>query len=87
MHDGSIGSLADVIDHYAAGGRSIDEGPYTGEGFRSPFKSEFLRGFELDDVEKQDLLAFLGALTDQSIASNPAWSDPFLDRLRHSPEP
>ena len=36
MHDGSVATLEDVIDHYAAGGRTIAEGPYRGVGHDNP---------------------------------------------------
>ncbi len=76
MHDGSAATLDDVIDHYQRGGRSLDSGPYAGDGRVSPFKSDFVRGFELSDAEREDLLAFLHALTDQNALTNPRWSDP-----------
>jgi cytochrome c peroxidase len=77
MHDGSIATLGEVIAHYARGGRLIEEGPNAGDGRRSPFKSEFVRGFELTDSELADLIAFLESLTDQRVLSDPRWSDPF----------
>lgn len=58
MHDGSLATLSAVIDFYAAGGR--------GEGVNSPFKSPFIKGFELKTSEKQDLLAFLVSLSDHA---------------------
>ena len=36
MHDGSIATLSEVLDHYAAGGRSIESGPHAGVGSESP---------------------------------------------------
>ena len=36
MHDGSVATLEDAIDHYAAGGRTIAEGPNRGVGKRQP---------------------------------------------------
>lgn len=77
MHDGSITNLEDVIAHYERGGRAIENGPYAGDGRLSPFKSEFVRGFELSDEERADLVAFLHALTDQNVLENARWSDPF----------
>jgi cytochrome c peroxidase len=77
MHDGSIATLEEVIAHYARGGRLIEQGPNAGDGRRSPFKSEFIRGFELTDVEQADLIAFLEALTDERVLTDPRWSDPF----------
>jgi cytochrome c peroxidase len=76
MHDGSIATLDEVLDHYARGGREIAGGPFAGDGRRSPYKSEFLRGFELSSDERRDLLAFLDALTDRSLRSNPRWFPP-----------
>ena len=79
MHDGSIATLNEVIAHYARGGRLLEEGPNAGDGRRSPFKSEFIRGFEISDGERTDLIAFLHSLTDQSVLQNPKFSDPFYD--------
>ena len=79
MHDGSIETLPEVLEHYARGGRVITDGPYAGDGSRNPYRSEFVRGFELTTEERADLLAFLESLTDQSVLSNAAWSDPATD--------
>ena len=76
MHDGSIASLDEVLAHYQRGGRLIAEGPFAGDGRKSPFKSAFVKGFELTDDERADLLAFLHALTDESVLHDPALSDP-----------
>jgi cytochrome c peroxidase len=59
MNDGSIATLAEVIDHYASG------------GVQSPVKSPRLKGFTTTDAERNDLIAFLNALTDQEFLSNP----------------
>ncbi len=77
MHDGSIATLDEVIDHYARGGREITEGPNKGPGWMSPIKSEFLHGFTLTAQERADLLAFLESLTDEEFLTNPKHSDPF----------
>jgi len=77
MHDGSIGSLSEAIEHYARGGRLIADGPYAGDGSRNPYRSEFVRGFELSEQEKSDLIAFLEALTDESVLVNPEYSNPY----------
>jgi len=76
MHDGSIASLPKVIEHYERGGRLIENGPYVGDGRLSPFRSEFVSGFELSDSDAQDLLEFLMSLTDESVLSAERWSDP-----------
>ncbi|MEX2125772.1 MAG: MbnH family di-heme enzyme [Woeseia sp.] len=77
MHDGSIESLSGVIDHYERGGRLIQDGPYAGDGSRNPYRSEFVRGFELTAQERADLIAFLESLTDESVLKNPDFADPF----------
>jgi cytochrome c peroxidase len=79
MHDGSVATLDEVISNYARGGRLLESGPHAGDGRRSPFKSEFIRGFELTDAERVDLLAFLESLTDPAVLSDPAFSNPYSD--------
>lgn len=79
MHDGSVASLGDAIAHYERGGRLIGDGPHAGDGRRSPFKSEFVRGFELSADEREDLIAFLESLTDESVLQDPQLSNPFVD--------
>ena len=77
MHDGSVPTLAAVIDLYAAGGRRIVGGPLAGDGRRNPNKSVFVRGFALKATEKADLLEFLDSLTDTEFLTDPRFSDPF----------
>jgi cytochrome c peroxidase len=78
MHDGSIQTLDEVLDHYAAGGRTIPEGePNAGVGSDNPFKSVFMVGFELSGQERADLLAFLESLTDEEFLTNPKFSNPW----------
>jgi cytochrome c peroxidase len=79
MHDGSIATLEEVLDHYARGGRLIEDGPLAGDGALNPNKSPLLNGFLMTEREKQDIIAFLEALTDESLLTNPAFSDPFVD--------
>ena len=75
MHDGSIATLSEVIEHYRVGGRTLHTG-YAGNGSKNPFKSHFISGFEITEAEKLDLLAFLHSLTDESFIHNLALSDP-----------
>jgi cytochrome c peroxidase len=65
FHDGSAPTLDAVVDHYAQG------------GVHSPLQSPFVTGFALTETERADLLAFLGALTDESLATNPAYASPW----------
>lgn len=59
MHDGSIGELGDVIDHYNHGGAA------------HPHKSSLIKPLNLSNEEKADLIAFLHALTDEAFVNNP----------------
>lgn len=77
MRDGSIATLPEVIDHYAAGGRTLLTGPNAGAGAENPNKSGFVKGFQLSQQEKTELLAFLKSLTDQDFLTNPAYSNPW----------
>ena len=78
MHDGSLATLDEVIDFYAAGGRVIHDGPRAGDGRAHPGKSPFIKGFELTPEERADLLAFLNALTDERFLADPRHGNPSL---------
>lgn len=79
MHDGSVATLEEVIRHYQRGGRLIENGEYAGDGRLSPYKSEFVRGFELSDSEREDLKAFLQSLTDTTVLTDARFSNPHVD--------
>lgn len=85
MHDGSIATLEEVLDHYARGGRLVPEGTLidgqdvSGDGRDNPNKSAFIKGFELSEQEREDVLAFLRTLTDEEFLTNPAYADPFAE--------
>jgi cytochrome c peroxidase len=66
MHDGSIATLDEVLDHYTAGGRTPNPGRSTG-----------LRPFTLAPEERRDLIAFLESLTDREALGDPRWSNPW----------
>lgn len=53
MHDGTMTTLPEVIDHFASG------------GLAHPNRSPLLTTFVLSAAEKADLIAFLHALTDE----------------------
>ena len=78
MHDGSIATLDEVIDHYAAGGRTIASGPNAGVGRTNPLKSSFVPGFTLTAAERADLIAFLTSLTDEEFLRDPRHANPWL---------
>ncbi len=77
MHDGSIATLREVIQHYARGGRLIESGPNAGDGRLSPLKSGLIRGFAISDAEIDDVIAFLESLTDEQFLVDPRLSNPF----------
>jgi cytochrome c peroxidase len=77
MHDGSIATLHEVLDHYMAGGRTIEAGPNAGVGSENPRKDPLIRKFDLSTSERADLEAFLESLTDDEFLHNPAFSDPW----------
>lgn len=77
MHDGSIATLREVIAHYAAGGRTITEGPHAGIGAQSPFRDPMIVGFTASEDEISDLIAFLESLTDEDFLTDPAFADPW----------
>ncbi len=62
MHDGSIASLEGVIEHYNLGGEA------------HPNRSEKLQALSLSTQEKEDLVAFLRSLTDETFIKNPLFS-------------
>ncbi|WP_408098376.1 cytochrome-c peroxidase [Peredibacter sp. HCB2-198] len=57
MHDGSLKTLEDVVEHYNRGGASSDKEVIT------PFLSGGIRPLNLTDQEKKDLVAFMKSLT------------------------
>jgi len=76
MHDGSVQTLEEAIEHYSSGGRTIKAGPNAGDGAQNPNRSEFVKPFTLTPQEKEDLLEFLRSLTDEALLTNPRLSDP-----------
>jgi cytochrome c peroxidase len=80
MHDGTVATLSDVIDHYAAGGRTISSGSNAGVGSANPFKSTMVRGFTISVAEKADLIAFLRSLTDSTFLTTPRLANPWIVR-------
>lgn len=78
MHDGSIRTLSEAIDHYRVGGRTVKSGPRAGVGADNPNKSEFIKSFDLSAAQKEDLLAFLRSLTDKTLLADRRFSNPWV---------
>jgi cytochrome c peroxidase len=79
MHDGSIATLEEVMDHYAAGGRTIVTGEASGVGHDNPFKDKLIHGFRMTPQNRADLVAFLKSLTDEELLHNQRYRDPWVD--------
>ncbi len=62
MHDGSLATLEEVVDHYNNGGKL-----QAGDPAPSGFLSGGIRPLELSDQQKADLVAFMEALTSPEI--------------------
>ncbi len=77
MHDGSIASLREVLNHYARGGRLIESGNNAGDGKFNPYKSGFIQGFDATPEELDAVEAFLESLTDYQLITDPDLADPF----------
>jgi cytochrome c peroxidase len=77
MHDGSIATLEGVLDHYAAGGRTIDSGPNAGVGHDNPNKDHLIGGFSLSRQDRADLIAFLESLTDEAVLHDSRFANPW----------
>jgi cytochrome c peroxidase len=77
FHDGSAATLDDVLDHYAAAGRTIPTGPNAGIGSANPYKDSLLLGFTLSAQERADMHAFFQSLTDDGFLTDPRFSDPW----------
>ncbi|MCW1967796.1 MAG: di-heme enzyme [Anaerolineae bacterium] len=77
MHDGSMKTLNDVIRFYERGGHETKSGPNAGDGRLNPFKNGLVSGFRITDDERDALISFLNALTDEQFVSDPRFSDPF----------
>lgn len=67
MHDGSIATLEEVLDHYAAGGRAHE----------NPGKDARMRPIALTQRNRDDLLEFLRSLTDAEVIRDPRFSNPW----------
>lgn len=79
MHDGSIATLSEVLDHYARGGRATLG---TQPGQYNPNRAAAVHGFSMSAQDKRDVLAFLESLTDSAFLTNPAHSNPWKSSTR-----
>ena len=76
-HDGSVATLEQVVANYAAGGRVISEGALAGDGRTNPHLDDLIVKIDLSKADQADIVNFLKALTDDTIATNPRFANPF----------
>lgn len=67
MHDGSIATLEEVIEHYASGGRAHD----------NPNRDARMEDISMTPRNKLDLLEFLRSLTDTELIQDKRFSNPW----------
>ena len=84
MHDGSIATLGEAVDHYAAGGRTIAAGPLAGVGRENPAKDPLIHGFPMTLQNRADLIAFLESLTDLDVIHDRELGDPWTSPTESS---
>jgi cytochrome c peroxidase len=71
MHDGRFNTLEQVLSHYQQGVKeSVTLDP--------KLKTDETPGIALTDPEKEDIIAFLKALTDRSFIQDKRFANPFL---------
>jgi len=63
MHDGSLQTLEEVIEHYQSGGEN------------HPHKNDLLKPLDLTETEQVAIVAFLHSLTDESFVQNPLFKN------------
>jgi len=72
MHDGRFSTLEEVVEHYNSGIQAHPTlSPALTDADGNPVRLNFT------NTEKASLVAFLRTLTDESIANEEKWSDPF----------
>lgn len=72
MHDGRFRTLEDVVEHYSNGmqaNQNLDHNLRNADG--SPLRPN------LNALEKKAMVAFLHTLTDETLLTDPKYSDPF----------
>lgn len=72
MHDGRFATLEQVVEHYNSG---VKAHPNLAPPLRRPDGQP--QRLNLSEGQKAALVAFMRTLTDESVALNPKWSNPF----------
>ncbi len=80
MHDGRFATLEEAVDHYSTGilpNANLDPFLLQPNFFFNPSLPAQPVKMNMTDEEKQSLVAFLQTLTDNTLATNPKYSNPF----------
>jgi cytochrome c peroxidase len=75
MHDGRFKTLDEVVEHYSRGIRPHEN---LGLAFGEDQRKDGTLGFQLTAEQKAAIVAFLKTLTDETLNSDPKFSDPFV---------
>lgn len=70
MHDGRFATLEEVLDFYS---EQVNDTPFTDNFMQFSFQS----GVQLTAEEKAAIIAFLKTLTDETMSTNPLYTNPF----------
>ncbi|MBS1724776.1 MAG: hypothetical protein JSS66_17680 [Armatimonadetes bacterium] len=83
MHDGRFSTLRQVVEFYNSG---VQNNPNLDPILRDP-NNGLPRRLNMTNAEMDALVAFLGTLTDNSLLTDPRFSDPFLPIKPITPRP
>jgi cytochrome c peroxidase len=72
MHDGRYANLKEVMEHYSEG---IEDTPNLDQKLKGA--DGHARTMNISEHEKEAIIAFLNTLTDDSVITDPKFSDPF----------
>ena len=72
MHDGRFATLEEVVEHYNSG---VQAHPNLAPPLRSPDGQP--QRLNLSAEQKAALAAFMRTLTDETLAADPKWRNPF----------
>lgn len=75
MHDGRFKTLEEVVEHYSRGVQTHEN---LGLAFGEEQSRGATTGFRLTGEQSAALVAFLKTLTDETLISDPKFSDPFV---------
>ena len=75
MHDGRFKTLEEVVEHYS---RGVQRHENLGLAFGDQQGERATIGFQFTGEQKAALVAFMKTLTDESLISDPKFSDPFV---------